>query len=284
MPEITTRYQLPEARVIDAGLPSEIADGQIVVAVANSAAGLETAVIDVRDEVPDAFPPRHTETRTVTDQASFILELSDRPLITQGQTVRSTVWANRKQGTITAIYDDHQADAVGEYANRGDRLVLQFVTDPDWTRFLKAADSAYHSQNDFADLIESVGHLITSHQAAELMEIVSSIRASSKGAFESSPNRANGSMTFTYSEEVKAQAGTRTRPLEIPTEVTFRVARFEDYPVIDITCWLRFQVRGGDLSLTLVPQPYEHRIQASWIDVVEQLATTIEHPIYASNL
>ncbi|WP_411815526.1 DUF2303 family protein [Gordonia sp. SND2] len=284
MPEITSPLNLPDARVIaDSG--SANPDGQIVVVTANGTAGLEYNVIDVRGEAPDAFPPRAAGNRTVTDQASFIHEVSDRPLITTGSNVRSTVWANRNRGTVKVVYDDHQADATSDYADRLDTLTLQFVEHPDWPRFLKAADAQFHDQETFADLIESVGHLITSHPAAELMEIVGSIRASSKGSFESKPNRANGSMTFTYSEEVSAKAGTRSRPLEIPTEVTFNVARFEDYPEIEITCWLRFRIRGeGELSLTLVPQPYEHRIQASWIDVVEHLADTIEHPIYAANL
>ena len=283
MPEVAAPRSIPEAQIQNVDNYDSYADGEVVVAVANGTAGLEYNVVDVRAEAPAAFPPRTTVPRTVTDQPSFILELAERPLKVGGA-IRSTVWANRNKGTVTAIYNDLPSDAAAEYARRDDNLILQFVTHPDWKRFIHAADGEFHSQNKFADLIETIGHLITSHPAAELMEIVDSIRTSSKGSFESKPNRANGSMTFAYSEEVSASAGTRSRPLEIPTEVTLRVARFEDYPEIEITCWFRFQIRGQELQLTLVPQPYEHRIQASWIDVVDGLATAIAHPIYTVNL
>lgn len=259
-------------------------DGPLVVVTANGINGLETEVVDVRQAAPDAFPPRHIETRTVTDQASFIGELGARPLITTGGNVRSTVWANRNRGTITAIYDDAPADATAPYADRGDRLVLQFVRNPDWQRFQAAASGEYHEQEKFGDLVESAGHLIVSHPAAELMEVIDSIRASSSGTFESRIQRSTGSQTLTWTENVDAKAGTRSQPLEVPKEVTFRVAPFEDYPEVDITCWLRLRIRGGSLGMALVPQPYEHRIQASWVDVVDQIAAAIEHPIYAANL
>lgn len=255
-------------------------NGPVYLVTANGRNGLETRVIDVRDDAPKAFPPRDTATRVVTDTASFLAEVARRPLI-EG---RSTVWGNRKYGAVTVIYDELYADANAEYTRRDDALVLQFVPDPDWATLFKAADGRFHSQLEFGDLIESAGHLITSHPAAEIVEIVDSVRASSKGSFESSIKRATGSVNLTYSEEVSAKAGTATRQLEVPREITLSARPFEDYPVIEIRCWLRLEVSQGHLGLALVPQPYEHLVRDAWTQVTSELAEDLGVPVYASNL
>lgn len=255
-------------------------DGPVYLITANGEQGLDARVIDLREQAPNAFPPRNAASRVVTDTASFLAEIKRRPLIG----ARSTVWGNRQYGAITAIYDELYSDAQSEYARRSDVLVLQFVPDPDWATLFKAADGKFHSQFEFGDLIESAGHLITSHPAAEIVEIVDSVRASSKGSFESSIKRATGSVNLTYSEEVSAKAGTATRQLEVPREITLSARPFEDYPLIEIRCWLRLDISQGQLGLALVPQPYEHLVRDAWTQVTGDLANELGVPVYASNL
>jgi len=257
------------------------ADGPLYLAVANTADGeLRTEVIDVRGAAPSAFPPRGITDRTVTDTASFLAEIGRRPLIDG----RSTVWGHRKAGQIVAVYDELDPSADETYTRRADRLVLQFVADPDWATLRKAADGGFHKQDEFGDLIESAGHLITSHPAAELMEIVDSVRGSSKGSFESKIRRDTGSQHLTYSEEVKTQAGSSARPLEVPREITLAARPFEDYPVIEVTCWLRVRINQGQLLLGLFPQPYEHKIRDAWAHVTTELSAALGVPVYAANL
>lgn len=64
------------------------ADTPLYLVTANGENGLQTEVVDVRGKVPAAFPPRAPERRTVTDTASFLAEVTRRPLL-QGL---STVW------------------------------------------------------------------------------------------------------------------------------------------------------------------------------------------------
>lgn len=116
------------------------------------------------------------------------------------------------------IYNELGTDATADYTRRNDVLTLQFVADPDWATLFKAADGEYHGQEKFGDLIEQAGHLITSHPAAEVVEIVDSIQSSSNGSFKSQIKRDTGSQHLTYSEEVTASAGTATRPLEVPRD------------------------------------------------------------------
>ncbi|PQM45696.1 hypothetical protein C1Y40_04140 [Mycobacterium talmoniae] len=261
-------------------IDDEHIDGPLYLVNANGRNGLESRVVDVRDLVPAAFPPRSPAHRIVTDTASFVAEVGRRPLING----LSTIWGNRQRGEITVIYNDLSGDADEEYTRRDDQLTLRFVPDPDWATLLKAADGAWHGQDEFGDLIESAGHLITSHPAAELMEIVDSIRASKSGSFESRIRRDTGSQHLTYSEEVTTKAGSTSRPLEVPREITLAARPFEDYPQVEVTCWLRLRISSGSLFLGLFPQPYEHRVRAAWTLVTTELADKLGVDVYAANL
>lgn len=256
------------------------ADAPLYLVTANGENGLHIEVVDVRGKVPAAFPPRAPERRTVTDTASFLAEVTRRPLL-QGL---STVWGNRDKGQVSVIYNELGTDATADYTRRNDLLALQFVADPDWATLFNAADGKFHSQLDFGDLIEQAGHLITSHQAADVMEIIDSIRASSKGSFESGIKRATSSVNLTYSEEVSAKAGTATRQLEIPREITLSARPFEDYPVIEVRCWLRLNISQGQLGLGLSPQPYQHLVRDAWTHVTGELSEALGVPVYAANL
>ena len=257
-------------------------DGQVLIITANSADGLATKVIDVRAEAPDAFPPRTVPARVVTDQASLLHETARRPLL-DGQ---STVWGNRKKGTVTVVYDELLRAADASLTRRDDRLILQFVPDPDWAIMRNAADGKFHGQTAFADLIESAGHLITSHAAADLVECAENIRTSSSGKFESKINRTTGSQAVTYVQDVTVRGGSaqKTSQLELPKTVTFTAAPFEDYPPISVECYLRLNTAGGDLQLGFFPKPYEHLIRAAWDATMLDLAEKIGAPIYAANL
>lgn len=256
------------------------ADTDLYLVTANGENGLEAKVIDVRHEASAAFPPRTPDRRTVTDTASFLAEVTRRPLLDG----RSTVWGNRDKGQVSVIYNELGTDATADYTRRNDVLALQFVADPDWATLFNAADGRFHTQLEFGDLIEQAGHLITSHPAAEIVEIADSVRASSKGAFESTIKRATGSVNLTYSEEVKASAGTATRQLEVPREITLAARPFEDYPLIEIRCWLRLNISQGQLGLGLFPQPYLHLVRDAWTQKTGELAEALGVPVYAANL
>jgi hypothetical protein len=272
---------LPQAIVTEAD--DDGMDGQVLIVTANSATGLATEVIDVRAATPDAFPPRTVPARVVTDQASLLHETDRRPLLAG----HSTVWGNRKKGTVTVIYDELPPNTEPHnYTRRGDRLILQFVPDPDWAIMRTAADGRFHGQSEFADLIESAGHLITSHAAADLVECAENIRTSSSGKFESKINRTTGSQAVTYVQDVTVRGGSaqKTSQLELPKTVTFTAAPFEDYPPISVECYLRLNTAGGDLQLGFFPKPYEHLIRAAWDATMLALAEKIGGPIYAANM
>ena len=273
-----TILQQVETQVIT---PEEFGvDGPVHIVTANGTSGLEAQIIDIRGVVPNAFPPRTAEPRTVTDKASFLAEVQRRPLLAG----LSTVWGNRTKGQVTVIYDELGADAAADYTRRGDRLTLQFVQSQDWATLLAVVNAKFYDQEDFGARLETVGHLVTSHDFAELLEIVDTIRGSKSGKFESRIQRATSTQSITFTEEVKASAGTATKQLEVPKEVEFAARPFEDYPLVSVKCWLRLSVQQGDLRLALVPQPFDHVIREAWSTVTEDLGEELGVPVYAANL
>ncbi|UQE73859.1 DUF2303 family protein [Gordonia sp. PP30] len=250
--------------------------GQVVFTAVNGAGGLETKVVDLVDGAPGAFAPRTPDVRTVIDRDSFGRELRRRGLDSDG-----TVWASRAKGRVTAVYNDLSTDLDDAYTRRDDRLMLQFVTDPDWSTFGNVADGQYHGQEEFGDLLDDAGHLIISHQAADLVELADSIRATSSGHFESRIQRSTGSQSVGWSESVEARAGA-AGDLEVPKVVVFRVARFEDFPTVDLVCQVRLRVKGGQLLLGLFPRPYEHLLREQWQTVIGELGAEIGRDIYAT--
>lgn len=255
-------------------------DGPVHIVTANGTEGLQARVIDVRASAPEAFPPRAVAPRVVTDQVSFLAETKRRPLIDG----LSTAWGNRNKGQVTVVYDELGADAAADYTHRRDLLTLQFVQSPDWATLISVVNGKFYDQEEFGTRLETVGHLVTSHQFAELLEIVDTIRGSKSGKFDSRVQRATSTQSITFTEEVKASAGTATKQLEVPKEVAFAARPFEDYPLVDVKCWLRLSVQGSDLRLALVPQPFDHVVREAWRTVTDDLAEELGVPVYAANL
>lgn len=276
---VSEKVELP-AHTIEL-IDEPAADGPLYVVAANAWDGaLQTQVVDVRGAAPHGFPPRSVKDRVVTDTVSFLAEVARRELVED----YSTVWGNRQAGEVTVVYNDLSPVTSNAFTRRDDRLVLRFVRDPDWTVLLKTADGNFHSQDEFGDLIEAAGHLITSHPAAELMEIVDSVRASSKGSFESRIRRDTGAQHLTYSEEVSTKAGSGAKPLEVPREIVLAARPFEDYPLVEVPAWLRLRITQGQLLLGLFPKPFEHKVRDAWKVVTDGLAAELGVPVYAANL
>lgn len=248
--------------VLDSGIP------HLRVAVATTAqGGLQTALVDTSNEAA-AGPVRVSGTRTVTDTASFLSELTRRPL-TVGV---GTLWGSMDQGRIVAVYDDHPATGGANW--REDRLALELETDDDWKAW-HALSGRWMDQATFADTIEELLHTVVSPDQADLLEIIASVRASTSGSFESSQNRANGSITVGYSQEVTAKAGRRGE-LEVPEQIQLRLRPFagqeQSYAV---GAYFRLNISGGELRLAVKLKPTRQVLRAAWDDQCGQIVDTL---------
>ncbi|KLI04539.1 MULTISPECIES: DUF2303 family protein [Mycolicibacterium] len=254
-------------------LDSETPNVRHVVGI-NEDRELQHVVIDEGDL--QAIPRRAKGTRTVADVESFIAELARRPLTNIG-----TMWGNAHRGELSAIYNDHDTieSKLGGWRDDVLRLVLQ--QDPDWVAWHKISGK-YYPQVEFGDVVEELRHTIQSPDQADLLEIIDSIRASTKGEFESSITRANGAQTLAYKKEVTSRAGAVGRELEVPEHIILSLRPWEGHPKLyEVPAYFRLIVSEGDLRLAIKLFPTREIVRQAWADLTAQIVEAVGKPVYA---
>lgn len=235
--------------------------------------GLQIEIIDEETHLP--FPRRSRGNRTVTDLDSFIAELARRPLDERG-----TLWGTADAGKLVAIYNDHDVTPmVGGW--RDDTLTLQLRKDPDWAAW-HGMSGTYQKQAEFGDTIEELLHTVVEPDQADLLEIIDSVRASTKGEFESGINRANGAQRVTFHTEISASAGKSTNELEVPQFVTLRLRPWEGHPTTyDVDGYFRLKIEGNTLLLAIKLKPTRQIVREAWAEVTDAVNAATGKPVYA---
>lgn len=256
-------------------LETEVPHLRMAVAT-TSEGGLQVAPVDSSNAAA-AGPVRATDQRYVSEVGSFLAELHRRPL--NGSD--SQLWGSMDEGRIIAVYDEHGATGAANW--RQDRLMLELRLDEDWKRW-HALSGKWMDQEQFGDTIEELLHTVTSPDQADLMEVIMSVRASTKGEFESSISRSNGSLKSVYSENVTTKAGRRGE-LEVPELLTLSLTPWEGHlDRYDVGAYLRLRVAGGDLALSVKLKPTRQILRRAWdgltAHVVEELGD--EYSVLAS--
>lgn len=236
-----------------------------VVAATTAEKGLEVEVVDLRDKIPGTIASAEAGTRLVTDVPSFLAELDRYSL----QPELSTLWGDETKGRVEAIYNDHNVDGAGL---RDNRLRLELRADQDWVAWHQLSGK-YLPQIEFGDAVEELLHTVVDPDQADLVEVIDSIRATSKGVFESAVDRSNGSQALEYRMETTATAGAagRASRLEIPKTVTLAIRPWEGLDTYRVEGWFRFNPDGGRLSLAIKLKPTRNVLRAAWADVIEQI-------------
>ena len=234
--------------------------------------GVQTKVVDIRADIPGLLSSPEQGTRTVTDSVSFLAEL-DRFKLDNA----ATLWGDETKGKVVAIYNDHTNEAAG---HRDNKLELVLRPDPDWTSWQQLS-GRFLPQTEFGDAIEELLHTVTDPSQAELMEVIDSVRASTKGNFESSITRATGAQKLVYSEEVKTTAG-RASTLTVPQTLTLAIRPFEGMDTYQVEAWFRLRVTNGQLLLSIKLKPTRAILRAAWSELVEVLEEKTAKPVLAT--
>lgn len=242
-------------------LPGD-ADGIRHVVTVSPDKGLQSEILDEREFLRT---PLYTESeRYVSEAKSFLDEIKRKPL--EGSD-SSTLWGVVDRGIITLIYDDHTSTKTG---NRADRLTLQLQTDEDW-RAWHQLSGKFIGQEQMGDYLEDLAHTIVEPTAAEMLEVVDSIRASSKGEFESKIERSSGSVKIGYSQDTTAKAG-RKGQLEVPDAILLRLRPWEGHDTFyDVPAQFRFRVREAELGLAIKLKPTRQILRQAWADLTDQI-------------
>ncbi|UXE04857.1 hypothetical protein SEA_EUDORIA_53 [Gordonia phage Eudoria] len=255
------------------GVPG-IQPGVGVFAATTKDKGLEVETVDLREFIPGVTASAEAGTRLVTDVPSFLAELVRYSIDPQF----STLWGDETKGRVEAIYNDHANDGAGL---RDNRLRLELRADQDWTAWHQLSGQ-YLRQEEFGDRVEELLHTVVEPAQADLMEVIDSIRATSKGSFESKISRADGGQQLEYKEDVSTTAG-KSGQLEVPKTVTLAIRPWEGLDTYKVEGWFRLRVQNGQLSLAIKLKPTRSILRAAWADVIEQIEKHLDgKPVLAT--
>jgi uncharacterized protein YfdQ (DUF2303 family) len=195
--------------------------------------------IDLTGDKYRDLPKRKTGTVVVRDVASFATYWGKHA------DAQSEIYADRDARTVTAVLDANMADGPrwqGHKLQLGLKYSEAFKA---WTNH----DGRAMDQETFAEFLEDQRADIFDPPAADMLEIATSLQASTKAEFQSAIALSNGQRKLSYVEDTTAKAGQRG-DLTIPTEITLALAVFEGASVADkLTARFRYRIAGGKLSL-----------------------------------
>lgn len=161
--------------------------------------------------------------------------------------LRSTLWANGDDKTVTVILDDHNTARPGW----GDhRAVLKLDYSDPFKAWHTIHSKQQVPQDEMADFLEEHAHEVTDPHGADLLELARTFTATVSGQFARSRNALNGTTQLTWVEEVDGRGG-KASDLTVPNEITITVPLLHGQQPRPITCRFSYRVRSGQLTLGL---------------------------------
>jgi uncharacterized protein YfdQ (DUF2303 family) len=135
-------------------------------------------------------------------------------------------------------------------------------------------------QVDFADFLEDNLVDIVEPDAARVLEVVSTLHATSRVTFKSGIRLTDGQRQLTWVESTTAAGGTSGN-LEMPPTITLGLPVFEGSKVRDrITARMRYRINDGKLTFTVRLDRIDDVIANAFEDQVAAIAKKLEtHPI-----
>lgn len=163
-------------------------------------------------------------------------------------------------------------DGLGQPRWGDHTATYQAVVTPEW-RALRAVNEKWLTQTEVADFFEIWNHIVVEPDAATMAEVAMNLAGSLNGQFEAKINRANGTATFVYREEVE------TNQVKVPSKIHFSVWPFEGTPEIKVIVNLRFKIEGGKPKFQMVIQNADRiemeALKATFAQVSEATGRTV---------
>lgn len=147
--------------------------------------------------------------------------------------------ASEQNLTIEAVIDHHGKNIPGWCDHI---LTMKLQRSKDWDKWVRH-DGQVMSQTAFADFIEEMDYTIVEPSAASIIEIVTKIRLVCDKKFESKVNRTDGSVTFSYSDEIKQESG----QLKMPTQMIVNMKPFKGAAAADVLVRIRYRLENASI-------------------------------------
>jgi len=226
--------------------------------------------IDLTGDEHRDRPKRKAGTVVVRDVTSFATYWAKH-----ADPAASEVYADRQERKVTAVLDAHRED-VADW--RGHRLVLGLRHSSAFTAWT-GKDGQPMSQEQFAEFLEDNRVDIADPPAAAMLEIASSLQASTKAEFAAGIRLADGQRKLSYVEQTSASAGARG-DLTIPEVITLHLPVFEGASTADqLTARFRYRINGGKLALHYVLDRPADVVAAAFEGIIAEIADACTTPV-----
>jgi uncharacterized protein YfdQ (DUF2303 family) len=222
-------------------------------------------------KVEPPAPRRIKGTITVTDMVSWLAYFA------KYRTDDAEIFGDVRTARITALLN---APTPGMPAYGDHRAVLQLSHSAAWLAWVTNHGKLL-TQTAFAEHLEDRSPDLREPDAASMLEIASSIKATKGLDFESGSTLHDGSRRFTYREKMEAKAGTRGQ-LEIPTEIKILVQVWRGVEIyVPMTARFRYRVTAEGLNLAYILDRLEDTLDAAWADLLRTLTDALPVTVLA---
>lgn len=186
-----------------------------------------------------------------------------------------TVWVPNREGSISAVLDDHSANVAqwGEH-----RATLTLEKTDEWQHWL-ARDGVLGTQQEFAEHVEKGVGEVWLPDGATMLELAQSFHASVGGAFKSVRRLQDGSLDVQVVEDIDAKAGFNGQ-IEVPKEFVLRLSPFIGEDPHELTARLRYRLRDGALTIGYMLDRPNKILEAAFTAIHDELAGEFVDRVY----
>lgn len=187
-------------------------------------------------------------------------------LADQGAAHDAYVYANPDSCTITAVFNDQRGTDAGWRDHRAEFAAELTPEFKNWRAYNKQPKT----QTEFAEFIEDNLADITEPAAQALLDVATTIQATTGINFASAKRLHNGQTQLTYSETIDARAGANGA-LEIPKEFALGLRIFKNGAGYKLRARLKYRLAGGAVKFWYELDRPERAVEDAFAAYVKQI-------------
>lgn len=176
----------------------------------------------------------------------------------------SAIFADQSSRNVVGIIDYHGADP----AFREHRVSYTAPLSEEWKRW-KGGDGTKMGQEDFAFFMEENVTDVVDPPGADILEVSRNLKVKKHVEFEAETRLSDGSVQFTFSEEVKNV--TTKGVIKVPEEFSIGVPIYFGGQKYKVVAKLRYRMAGGHLTMWYDLHRREYIEQDAFNGVVETI-------------
>jgi uncharacterized protein YfdQ (DUF2303 family) len=222
--------------------------------------------LNITEAVENAkdHPSRKRGEVQLRDVPSLLAYLSDQAAQETGY-----VYADPDGRTITAVFNDQR---ISDFSGWRDfRAAFKAEYTSEFTNWLSHNGSnKAMSQTEFAEFVEDNLADITDPAAHQLLEVATTIQATSGINFASAKRLQDGQTQLTYTETVEARAGA-AGALSIPKEFSLGLRIFKNGEGYKLKARLKYRLGGGSIKFWYELDRPERAVEDAFTGYVDQV-------------